>query len=308
MKKLFPTLRVCFVVVVLSPLSATQAQLRAQTLPPTTAAVPAQGLSQDIDSRSRDLARLLNDNWQDKLKHEPEYATFLGDKRYDAELTDYSPRAVNDSLARGRGYIERHSAIDTTGFTRQEQLSAELMLRSLIEDQEAAPFKEWEMPVNQYDGIQLDLPQLAEHTSFDTAEDYDNYITRLGKIPGVFSQTMTNMQTGIDDHRTPPQYLMEKVLAQVQGIAAQKPADSPFAGPLKKFPKTVSAEEQKRISEAVLDAIATEEACCRCRTSTSRSFSPLCVHAQLPQGPGRVGAEGRRCVLRVRNPAEHDDG
>ena len=256
MKKLVPILCVCFVV--LSPLSATQAQLRAQALPPTSAAVPAQGLSQDIASRSRDLSRLLNDIWQDKLKHEPEYATFLGDKRYDAELTDYSPRAMNDSLARGRGYIERLSAIDLTGLSQQEQLSADLMLRSLIEDQEAAPFKEWEMPVNQYDGIQLDLPQTVQHTSFDTADDYDNYIARLGKIPQAFSQIMTNMQTGIDDHRTPPQYLMEKVLAQVQGIAAQKPADSPFAGPLKKFPKTVSAEDQKRISEAVLDAIATK--------------------------------------------------
>jgi uncharacterized protein (DUF885 family) len=57
------------------------------------------------------------------------------------------------------------------------------MLRSLIEDQEAAPFKEWELSVNQYEGLQLDLPQLAEHTSFDTADDYDHYIARLAKVP-----------------------------------------------------------------------------------------------------------------------------
>ena len=103
------------------------------------------------------------------------------------------------------------------------------MLRSLIEDQEGAKFKEWEMPVNQYDGIQLDLPQMAEHTSFDNADDYEHYIARLGKVPEAYSQIMTNMQSGMDDQRTPPAYLMEKVLAQVQGIAAQKPADSPFA-------------------------------------------------------------------------------
>src|ERR1039457_5392365 len=114
------------------------------------------------------------------------------------------------------------------------------------------------MPVTQYDGLQLDLPQLAEHTSFDNADDYDNYVTRLGKIPQAFSQIMTNLQTGVDVHRTPPQYLMEKVLAQVQGIAAQKPADSPFALPLKKFPASVSAADQKRITEAVLNAIATQ--------------------------------------------------
>jgi uncharacterized protein (DUF885 family) len=238
-----------FCVCVSLPLSA---QFRAQATQPAGAAVPAQ----TIAARSRDLSRLFEDIWQDKLKHSPEYATYLGDKRYDTELTDLSPRAINDSLRRGRAFIERLATIDTTGLPQQEQLSAELMLRSLIEDQEAAPFKEWEMPVNQYDGLQLDLPQLADHTSFDTVDDYEHYIARLGKVPLYFTQTMTNMQSGIDEHRTPPQYLMEKVLAQTQAIAAQKLADSPFAMPLKKFPKTVSAAEQKRISDALLDVIA----------------------------------------------------
>src|SRR6202789_2233511 len=51
---------------------------------------------------------------------------------------------------------------------------------------------------------------------------------------------------------------MEKVLAQTQALAQQKPEDSPFALPLKKFPSTVSADEQKRISSEVLDAISTQ--------------------------------------------------
>jgi uncharacterized protein (DUF885 family) len=235
-----------------------RAQLRAQTLPAPSAAVPAQSVQEDIATRSRELNNLFNDIWQDKLRHDPEYATYLGDKRYDAELTDYSPSAINDALARGRGYIDRLSAIDSNGLPQQQQLSAELMLRSLVEDQEGAQFKEWEMPVNQYNGIQLDLAQLPQHTSFDTADDYDNYIARLGKVPHAFSQIMTNMQTGADDQRTPPKYLMEQVLAQAQGIAAQKPADSPFALPLKMFPASIPAADQKRITEDVLNAIATQ--------------------------------------------------
>ena len=233
------------------------AQLRSAP-PPTPAAVPAQDLAQEIANRSRQLSRLFDEIWQDKLSHSPEYATYLGDKRFDDQLTDYSPRAVNDSLARGRAFIQRLSAIDTAGLSHQEQLSAELMLRSLIEDQEAARFKEWEMPVNQYEGIQLDLPQLVEHTSFDTAADYDHYIARLNKIPVAFSQIMANLQSGLDDHRTPPQFLMQKALAETQSIAAQKPADSPFALPLKKFPASISAEDRKRITDDVLNAVATQ--------------------------------------------------
>jgi uncharacterized protein (DUF885 family) len=226
--------------------------LAAQAPQPT----PAQQAQPNANARQ--LATLLNDIWQDKLKHSPEYATTLGDKRYDSELSDLSPRAINDALSRGRDYIARLSAIDTAALNPQDKLSAELMLRSLIEDQEGAQFKEWEMPVNQYSGLQVDLPQLVDHTSFDTADDYDNYVARLSKVPAYFTQTMTNMQSGIDDHRTPPQYLIEKVLTQTQALAAQKPADTPFAQPLKKFPASVGAGDRKRISDAVLDAIATQ--------------------------------------------------
>jgi uncharacterized protein (DUF885 family) len=232
-----------------APLSA---QLRAQAAPPS---VPAQNVTADAATRSRALNRLFDDYWQDKLKHNPEYATFLGDKRYDSELTDYSPAAVNDALARGRQFIERLSGIDTTGLSKQDQLSAELLLRSLIEDQEAAPFKEWQMPVNQYEGLQVDLPQLPTHTAFDTIDDYDHYIARLSKVPAAFSQIMTNMQTGLDAHRTPPQYLMQKVLEQAQAIGGQKPEDSPFALPLKSFPAAIPVPDRKRISQDLLDAI-----------------------------------------------------
>lgn len=219
--------------------------------------VPPSQQASNPATRSRDLARLFDEIWQDKLKHSPEYATFLGDKRYDDQLSDVSPRAFNDALARGRGYIERLSMIDTTGLTPQEQLSAQLMLRDLVEQQEAAPFKQWEMPLNQYSGVQLDLPQLATHTRFETAEDYDHYVTRLGKVPAYLTQLISNMQAGVTDQRTPPAYLIEKALAQTEAIAAMKPSDTPFAQPLKNFPKTISAADQKRISEAVLNAIDT---------------------------------------------------
>jgi len=211
-----------------------------------------------VEARSRALSSLLHEIWEDNLKHSPEFATSIGDKRYDDQLTDYSVKEVNASLQRGLSYIERLGAIDTTGLTTQEQLSAELMLRSLIDDQQAARFKEWEMPVNQFDGLQTDLPQLPNRTSFDTAKDYDDYIARLRKVPVAFSQIMTNMQLGADDGRTVPQYLMQKVLVQTQTLANQKPADSPFAVPLKKFPAAVGVADQKRISADLLDAISAD--------------------------------------------------
>jgi uncharacterized protein (DUF885 family) len=205
--------------------------------------------------RSKALSALLDQIWQDKLRRSPEFASSIGDKRYNDQLTDYSPKEVNVALARGRDYIQQLSEIDTTGLSVQERLSADLMLRSLIEAQEGAKFKEWEMPVNQFNGFHTDLAQLPARLQFDSVRDYDDYITRLTKVPAAFSQIMTNMQLGADEGRTPPRYLMEKVLVQTQTLASLKPEESPFALPLKRFSKSVSAAEQKRISTEMLQAI-----------------------------------------------------
>lgn len=45
-----------------------------------------------IASRSQALSTLLADIWQDNLKHSPEFASSIGDKRYNDQLTDYSVR------------------------------------------------------------------------------------------------------------------------------------------------------------------------------------------------------------------------
>jgi uncharacterized protein (DUF885 family) len=222
--------------------------------PPTTA---AQKTPQTVEERSKALASLLDDIWQDRLKHSPEYASFLGDKRYNDQWSDYSVKEVNASLERGREFLDRLGAIDVTGLKPQEILSHDLMIRDLTDNQEAAGFKEWEMPVNQFSGFHTDMVQLVSSLSFDTVKDYDDYIARLKKIPTVFSQNMTNMQLGVDEGRVPPAYLLEKVVTQTEAIGAQKPEDSPFAQPLKKFPQSISAADRKRITQEMAEAITT---------------------------------------------------
>lgn len=222
--------------------------------PPTVA--PQRG-AQTVEERSKALAALLDDIWQDRLKHSPEYASFLGDKRYNDQWTDYSVKEVNASLERGRVFLDRLAALDVTGLKPQEVLSRDLMIRDLTDAQEGAQFKEWEMPVNQFTGFHTDMVQLVSSLSFETVKDYDDYITRLKKVPTVFSQNMTDMQLGMDEGRVPPAYLLEKVVTQTEAIASQKPADSPFAEPLKKFPASISAADRKRISDEMLEAIST---------------------------------------------------
>lgn len=244
---------------------ATTALAPAQTFPKSVqqsaaekSHYPEQAAAKSLADRRKALDALFAGIWQDRLAHDPEFASSIGDKRYDDRLTDHSVQAYNDALDRGREYLIRLGGIDTAGMSDQEVLSKELMVRQLVQQQEEAEFKPWEMPLSQFSGIQIDLPQLVPQLSFDDAKDYDDYAARLSKVPVAFQQIMDNAMSGIEDGRVPPKFILQKVLAQVNAIAGQKPENTPFAQPLKKFPPSVSAAEQARIRAEVLAAIRTK--------------------------------------------------
>lgn len=245
------------VLVIAPAMLLTVAGARAQKLQlsPATQTAPA---PVTLEDRRKALNDLFHEYWDDYLKHNPEFASSIGDTRWNDEITDYSVQAVNDGLARERKFLLRLAAIDPTGFTDDEKVSQDLLIRQFEQDDESAEFKEWEMPVNQMDGVYRDFPEVAAQLSFNTVKDYDDWIARLHKMPIAFEQETTNMSLGMQDGRVPPKYLLEKALEQVKMLANEKPEDTPFAEPLKKFPAGVSAAEQTRIKQETLDAIGKE--------------------------------------------------
>ena len=219
-------------------------------------AAPATAASIEANRKAAD--QLYKDYWEENLKHNPEMASSMNDKRYNDQISDYSVKAYHENLAREQDLLMKLAAIDDTGFTDQEKISRELLMRRLAMGEEESEFKPWEMPVTQMDGIQTTYPRLVAQLSFTTVKDYDDWIARLHLIPTAFDQVTTNMSIGMDDNRVPPKYLLEKVLVQVQQLAGQKPEESPFALPLKKFPASLKPGEQERIKADMLDAIQKE--------------------------------------------------
>jgi len=220
------------------------AQLKPSTAGPTTP-----------EERAKALQAIFQDYWEASLKRRPEFASSIGDKRYNDQIHDYSVKALNAWLAEEQEFLMKLAAIDLTGVSQQDKISRDLLIRQISEDQEEAEFKPWEMPVSQMDGIYSTYPQLVAQLSFTTVKDYDDWIARLNAIPHAFDQVTSSMEIGLDDKRVPPKYLLEKTLDQVKQLASDKPEDSPFALPLKRFPTSISAAEQNRIKTEMLAAI-----------------------------------------------------
>jgi uncharacterized protein (DUF885 family) len=224
------------------------------------AAMNAQGsapsrASASVDSRVRKLHQLLNQQWEYTLRNAPEFASIIGDKRYNDRLSDFSQAAIERDLAQSRVFLGQFEAISTAGFPEQERLNRDLMVRNLREQLEGARYKEWEMPVNQMNGVHIDIPQLVTSLSFASVKDYEDYVARLKQIPRVFRENIAQMRNGMRDGLMPPKILLTQVVKQANDIATEKPEDTPFAIPTTQFPKEFSAANQQRLRNAVIAAI-----------------------------------------------------
>jgi uncharacterized protein (DUF885 family) len=213
---------------------------------------PVAAFSQpSVASRLAAQNALFEEQYQSDLKFSPEQATQLGDYRYNDQLSDASLAGAARQHAADESFLARFKAIPSDGFSEQDLLSHDLMVRSLQQRITDYGFKDWEMPVNQMNGAPTDLADLPRAMPFDTVKHYEDYIARLRQIPRVLTQTQEVMRAGMKDNLM---FLMEKVPAQCDGILAE----NPYLLPTKKYPDTISAADQQRLTKEITEVVSTQ--------------------------------------------------
>jgi uncharacterized protein (DUF885 family) len=194
---------------------------------------------------------LFDEQYESDLANFPERATAFGDYRYNDKLNDRSLEAIARRHKIDTDFLTRLQAIPTDGFSDQDQLSHDLLIRVLQQRGADFDLKEYEMPVNQASGVHTDLADLPLSVPLDSVKHYEDYIARLRQIPQALNQTTGVLRAGLADKLTPVRFLLEKVPVQCQGIID---AD-PFLLPTKKFPADISEEEQKHLTQEITDAV-----------------------------------------------------
>lgn len=227
-----------------------------------TAATPAHADSAaqaapaiDVATRVQALNALLAEQWQHSMESSPEFATMLGDLRYNDRWSDMSLAHIDAEQKVTADFLKRFEAIDTSGFSDTDRLNQQLMVRQLKDELAAHVLKLDEMPLDQMSGAHIMLAGFVSSIPFDNTKQYEDYLKRLQAVPKAFEQVIALARQGIADRMMPPKYLLEKVAAQAGAIEKPAGMDSVFAEPLKHFPKSVSAADQKRLKAAILAAI-----------------------------------------------------
>src|SRR5436853_1205633 len=102
-----------------------------------------------LDKRRVQLSKLIDEQWEYTLRTSPEYASILGDKRYNDQVSDNSLAGARKDYEENKKFLRQFEAIDTAGFSDQEKINKALMVRNLRDGIENFDLKEYEMPVNQ---------------------------------------------------------------------------------------------------------------------------------------------------------------
>jgi uncharacterized protein (DUF885 family) len=246
---------------------------------PSFGAAPA-----SVEARISAQNSLFEEYYQSELKAHPERATAYGDYRYNDRLDEYSLAAIADQQARDQTFLSRLDAISTAGLPEQDVLSHAVLSFTLRQRMENHAFKEYEMPVSQMDGPHVRLADLPLAVPFDSVKQYEDYIARLHQIPRVFTQTQEVLRAGLKDNLMPVRFLIEKVAEQCQGVID---AD-PFLLPTQKFPSSISADDQQRLTRAIADAVNNEV------LPAYRAFAAFIVAEYAPHGRTVLSAASLR--------------
>jgi uncharacterized protein (DUF885 family) len=217
---------------------------------------------------------LFDEYYETDLRNFPERATAYGDYRYNDKLAEYSLDAILQRHHSDETFLARIEAIPSAGFSDQDQLSHDLLVRVLQQRIADFDLKEYEMPINQQNGIHTSLADMPLSMPFDSVKHYEDYIARLHQIPRVLTQTTEVLRAGMKDKLMPVRFLAEKLPVQCQGIID---AD-PFLIPTKKYPADISPEDQKRLTQQITDAINTDV------IPTYKTFAAFLSTEYAPEG------------------------
>jgi uncharacterized protein (DUF885 family) len=215
------------------------------------ASLRAQKPADSVESRVAAQNAIFEEQYESDLRNFPERATAFGDYRYNDKLGDESLAAIAERQKTNEAFLARLEAVPTAGFPDQDQLSHDVMARVLQQRIADFKLKEYEMPVNQMNGIHTSLADLPLSVPLDSVKHYEDYVARLQQIPRVLNQTTEVMRAGMQDKLMPVRFLLEKIPVQCEGIIE---AD-PFLLPTKKYPADISADEQKRLTQVITDEI-----------------------------------------------------
>ena len=219
---------------------------------------------------SPDAQRLaaVVDAWYERwLELNPLTASEQGEHRYDALFGDYlSPTWLANSLANEQDSLEDLRDVDPAGLSDQDRITYDTFKYGREIAIEGYRYPAELLPVDQLFGRPAQFAVIGSGGDvhpFATAQDYDNFLSRMDGFVAWVEQAINNMRSGAAKGVVQPRIVIERTIPQLTALAVDDPKDSVLWRPIVNLPAGLSVADRQRIlvswdrklREAVLPAI-----------------------------------------------------
>jgi uncharacterized protein (DUF885 family) len=198
------------------------------------------------DSADQQARALFASDWQWRLQNQPEFATTIGDYRFDATLSDTSLAGSRAATAHERKMLEQARLVERDRLTGQNLLSYDLFVAQKEHKLKAAAFYPYNVqPLAAQDGIHLNFPRLVAQMPFATETDYRNYLARIDALPAYVDGLIEQMRETMRSGWTAPKVTVRAVPAMLRQLRESLPGGAlglPFREIPAAIPKPVRDE------------------------------------------------------------------
>ena len=206
-------------------------------------------------SDTKALHKLLENDWNKRVEQYPEWATQLGDNRFNDKLNDASYETIIRLQGESKELLNKIKDIDRSVLSVEDQLNYDLFLNDLIHGMKGFEYLLYLIPVTQMGGIQIGFAGISNYMPFKSVSDYENYISRMRAFPKKVEQTIDLMRRGVEVGWVPPKIVLDAVPDQIKTQFDRPVEDSPLFEPFVEFHRSVSSDDQERLSREIKHVI-----------------------------------------------------
>jgi uncharacterized protein (DUF885 family) len=231
----------------LSPLAA-----QAQTAPTETAA-----------TESQRLAALFAADDEASLQRNPLNAMFRGDMRYADRFGDFISDAyfANERKA-AEANLEALKSIDRNRLNATDKIAYDVFKQNQTDALKGLSKEIMDLtvvrPLNHFFGFHTFYPTFASGQGaapFKTVQDYDNNLKRHKEFIILMDRSIDRFRQGMATGVFETKMTITNVVDQLNTQLAQKTEESPYYGPVLKFPEGFSDADKARLTAEYRDII-----------------------------------------------------
>ena len=211
----------------------------------------------DHNSQATALHQLFDRDWDRVMRENPLYASDLGDRRFNDQWPDVSMAAIQRTHEEDQQTLAELAKIDRNALPPEDKVSYDLFKWEHEDQLDAYKFHEYLYPLNQLGGIQTAGDAATQSLRFSTLKDYQDWLKRLQTFGPYMDQTIALLQQGVNENRTLPKVVAQRIPQQIADNIVTDPTKSSFYSPFAgNFPDSVDAKTQAQMQGDARAAIA----------------------------------------------------